>query len=45
MTDVEKAFNIVYDYIFLASGEAGAGLHLWDIRAVDTARVAKVKLS
>ena len=39
----EKAFNLVYDYLFLAQGRPGAGRHLWDIRAVDLATILKVR--
>lgn len=42
MTDMRKALNVAYDYIFLVQGRAGTGRHIWDIRALDMVNLAKV---
>lgn len=35
---------MVYDYIFLYSGQIRTGRHLWDVTAADTIGIAKVSL-
>ena len=42
MTDFRKAFNIVYDYVFLGQEKFGAGRHIWDVRAIDMVNFTKV---
>ena len=45
MTDIPKAFNLVYIYLFLEQGKLGTGRHIWDVRAVDTVKLTKVCVS
>ena len=45
MTDFKKAFDLVYIYIFLEQGKIGTGRHIWDVRAVDTVKLAKACVS
>lgn len=42
MTDIRKAFNMAYDYVFLVQGQIGTGRHIWDVRAMETVNMAKV---
>ena len=44
IADNVKATNIVYDILFLYQGKAGAGRHLWDIKAADAIRLSQVNL-